>query len=245
MNQKVAMITGGTRGIGFGIAKAFLKEGYRVVLNYRSDEQTAQAAQEELGTNAFCVQADITKKEQRSELIEKVEEKWGRMDVLVNNAAIIRMGRSTDVTEEDFDAVMQCNLYAPIFLSQLFVNWLIENKAPGSIINILSIGAHGAGNISYCTSKAALLLATKCMARELAKHQIRVNSISPHGVATKLNQENRKNNPEAWEKLIEKIPMRREATTEEVAGAAVYLASDTASFTTGIDLPVDGGYLTR
>lgn len=244
--KKVAIITGGIRGIGLGIGEAFLKEGYRVVLNYRSDDETAEKVYQRLASDdVICVKADVTSATDREYLLKTTVDKWGCFDVLVNNAAIIRMGRFLDIGSRTFDEVMDCNFYAPFYLSQLFANVLVEVGVPGSIINILSIGAYGAGNISYCSSKAALLHASKCMARELAKHNIRVNCVSPFGVETDLNVETREKNPEAWDKLIGKAPMKRAASPSEIAGAVTYLASDAASFTTGIDIPVEGGYLTR
>jgi len=242
--KKVVVITGGTRGIGLGIGKAFFNEGYQVALIYRSDDANAQATLSKFKSDdVIAIKADITVKEARERLLSDVERAFGGFDVLVNNAAIIRDGRCLDISEENFEAVFHSNLHAPIFLSQLFAKALIVKEKPGSIINILSIGAYGAGNLAYCTSKAALLLATKCMAREFARYNIRANSISPFGVETELNRENRQKNPERWEKMLKKCPMGRTSTPAEVAGAAIYLASDSASYTTGTDILVDGGYL--
>ncbi len=244
--KKVVIITGGTRGIGLGIAIACLKEGYRVALNYHSDDKNAEKALKELASkDAICIKGDITQNDERERLLSEVSNHFGGFDILVNNAGIIRKGRILDIKEDDYQQVMKCNLDAPIFLAQAFANSLIETKRSGSIINILSVGAHKTGNLAYCTAKAALLMATKCMARELGKHHIRVNSISPYGVATELNRANREANPESWKEAFEKLPISRTSDPEEIGSAVIYLVSESASYVTGIDIPVDGGYLTK
>ena len=246
MVDKVVIITGGTRGIGLGIAKTLLEKGHKVVLVYRSDAKNARRVYDELATdNVKCIQADITKKQDREKLLDETTQAFGECNILINNAGIIRMGRLLDVKEEDFGAVMDCNLHAPIFLAQSFSKRLLKKKLPGSIVNILSIGAYRAGNLAYCTSKAALLSATKSMAHELAKYDIRVNSVSPFCVATELNRKNREENPAAWDKLVSRSPMKRASSSEEIASAVCYLVSDESSFINGIDIPVDGGFLTR
>lgn len=246
MSHTVAVITGGTKGIGLGIAKIFLKSGYKLALIYRADEKNAAQVIQELDSeNVQAIKADITQNKEREEAFDQVESVFGSASVLVNNAGMIGMGRLLDVKEEVFRSVLECNFFAPIFLSQLFARRLIAKGMPGSIVNILSIGAHRSGNLAYCASKAALLSATKSMAHELAKHQIRVNSVSPFGVETELNLRNREENPEAWNKLIEKSFLKRASTPEEIGRAVLYLASENASFVTGVDLPVNGGYLAR
>jgi NAD(P)-dependent dehydrogenase (short-subunit alcohol dehydrogenase family) len=242
--KKVAIITGGTRGIGLGIAKEFLKKGYRVVLNYRSDEEKAKEVLSSLNSeDALCIQADISLQEDRERLLAEVKRHFGFFDVLVNNAAIIKSGRFLEVQPEDFEMVMDTNFYGPLYLSQLFSNALVSEKRSGSIVNINSVGAYGPGNIAYCTSKASLLFLTRCMARELAKHKIRVNSVSPGIVETDLNQLPRDENPEKWNKILSKIPLERAALPGEIAAAVYFLASEGASYITGRDLVVDGGSL--
>lgn len=240
--MKVAIITGGTRGIGLAIAKKFLTSNYRVALIYRNDDDQANATLESLNNDhAIAIKADITRADDRVKLLDETKRKFNRFDVLINNAGILRMGRFIDVDPAVFDEVMQCNLYAPIFLSQKFAQELIASNRPGSIINILSVGGHRAGNLSYCTSKAALLHATRCMAREIARYQIRANTISPGFLETDLNITSRERDPEGWSKRVGQIPMKRVAATDEIAGAALYLASDDASYTTAADIIIDGG----
>lgn len=246
MQDKVALITGGTRGIGLGIGKVLLANGYKVALVYRSDIENALAVSEKLASdNLLCIQADITSKLEREKLLDEVEKSFGTCSFLINNAGIIRMGRLLDIREDDYRKVMECNLHAPIFLAQSFCKRLVERKQKGAIVNILSIGAYRGGNLAYCASKAALLTATKSMACELAKYDIRVNSVSPFGVVTELNKKNRDENPQAWDKMLNKAAMKRASTPEEIASAVLYLVSPEASYVTGIDIPVDGGYLAK
>ena len=215
-----------------------------LIMNYVSDDKQAKYAFLEVDNkNAFLIKADISTDVGREQLITKTLEKFGRFDVLINNAGILRPGRFLEITPDVFETVMNTNFYAALYLSQIFANNLIAEKKNGAIINILSVGAHHASNISYGTSKAALLFATKCMAKELAQHNIRVNSISPNGVPSNLQRSMGEPDPEQWAKAIKKIPMKRACTAEEVASAAIYLASESASYVTGIDMLVDGGLL--
>jgi NAD(P)-dependent dehydrogenase (short-subunit alcohol dehydrogenase family) len=242
--KKVAIVTGGIKGIGLGIAKGLFDANYRVVLNYHSDDKGAEEATKNFNSEDVAyIKADITEDEERIQLLENTNKLFGGFDVLINNAGIIRDGRFLELSFVDYHEIMRCNFYAPIFLAQRFANNLISEKKGGAIINVLSIGAYHAGNMTYCTSKAALLSATKCMAKELAKHNIRVNSISPGMVPTHLNEKIRISSPERWKKMLKKNPMGRAADPSEMAGAVVYLASDAASYTTGTDIIIDGGML--
>ena len=246
MQQKVALVTGGTKGIGLGISKAFYLAGYKVCMNYRADDNQAKNAENELNAKKgqiLVVRADISKSDDRQKLLESTLDHFGQVDVLVNNAGIIRMGRSLDMKPEDFEAVMHTNLFAPFYLAQSVANYLVSSKRSGSIINICSMGAYGSGNISYCASKAALMNLTRSMAKELGKKSIRVNSVSPGMVETELNRKNREDNPEQWETMAKKTALKRAAQPEEIANIVVFLASDLASYTTGTDIVVDGGYL--
>ena len=244
MDKRVALITGGTKGIGLGIAKVFIQQGYKVALVYRGDKQSAERAVQELKPeNARAIQADITDQGVLDSVIEQTQKGLGQPSVLVNNAGILRMGQTLEIKDEDLRAVMECNFFAPLALSKVFADSLIKNKMQGSIVNILSIGAYRGGNLAYCASKAALLCATKSMARDLARHDIRVNSVSPFGLQTELNEAIIKKDPQGWDKMIKKTFLKRESQPEEIGDAVYYLATEKASYITGIDLPVDGGYL--
>lgn len=246
MNQQVAIISGGTKGIGLGIAKLLLQHDYRVALVYLKDKENAERVLREFNSDHVeIIRGDITHTGDREGILDAVEAAFGAPSILVNNAGIIKMGRLLDGREEDMRAVLECNFFAPVLLSSSFAKRLIAKRLPGTIVNILSIGAYRAGNIAYCASKAALLSATKSMAQELSKSGIRVNSVSPFGVETDLNKYTRKQDPQSWEKIVKKSFLKRASTPEEIASAVLYLVSDHASFVTGIDIPVDGGYLAR
>jgi len=242
--KKVAVVTGGIRGIGWGIGQVLMQADYRVILNYRSDQDRAAELQASLDPcEAICVQGDVTDEERRERLLMTAYEHYGQVDLLVNNAGIIRKGRTLELKGETMDEVMNVNFFAPFYLAQRFAQILVDKKHPGAIVNICSMGAHMPGNIAYCTSKAALLFLTRCMARELAPHQIRVNSVSPGMVLTQLNEASRAEKGRSWEKMLNKVPLGRVAEPEEIGRVVAFLASDAASYITGRDIVVDGGYL--
>ena len=138
--KKVAIVTGGIKGIGLGISKEFLKQGYRVVLNYRSDEKKAKEVESTLDSkDVLCLQADVSKEEDRERLLSETKERFGSFDILVNNAGMIRGGKFLEVSSEDFEAVMNTNFYGPLYLSQIFSRALIAEGRPGAIVNINSV----------------------------------------------------------------------------------------------------------
>ena len=246
MNEKVVLITGGSRGIGFAIAKAFTEEGYQVVINFRSDQKRAGQAVEELralSENVIAIQADVSEKSERESLLKQTLEKFKRIDVLINNAAVATRYGFLKTTEEEFDRIYNCNLKAPLFLSKIVAEQMIKQGKGGAIINISSVAGHIPMGINYGGSKAALLMETKNMAAKLGPHRIRVNSVSPGTTKTDLNRRNWEGNPERWKSHTDNIALQRGADPLEIAGAALYLASEKASYTTGADILVDGGWL--
>jgi len=242
--KKVAIVTGGTRGIGLGISTAFLQQGYRVALCYGADHANAEATLKQLNTqDAMIIHADISDASQRQSILDKTQQAWGGCEVLVNNAGIIRNGRFLEIEPQVFETVMNANFYGPLYLAQQFARHLIENNTPGAIVNITTAGIHKPSNISYGTSKSALHYATRCMARELAQYHIRVNSVSPGIVATDLNSWSRESGSDTWEKMEKKVPLNRAASPDEIAQAVTFLCSDKASYITGQELVVDGGFI--
>ena len=246
MEGKVVVVTGGSRGIGRAIAQAFGENGYKVVINYRADKDQAQKALEELHSiskDAIAIQADVSEKSERERLVKETLVKFGRIDVLVNNAAISTRHGFLKTTEEEFDRIYNCNLKAPIFLSKLVAEQMIKQECGGSIINVASVAGHIPMGINYGGSKAALLMETKNMAAKLGPYNIRVNSISPGATKTDLNRSAWEGNPDFWKSHTDKIALQRGGDPKEVAEAAIYLASEQASYTTGTDILVDGGWL--
>jgi len=246
MSKQIVLITGGSRGIGFGIAKFLLKNHFKVVINFHSNQSRADIALKELKTisdDVIAIRADVTVKEERIRLLKETIEHFGRIDLLVNNAAVATRYGFLKTTEEEFDRLYNCNVKAPVFLGKIVAEQMIEQGDGGSIINICSIAGHRPGVINYSDSKAALLMATKNMAAKLGKYNIRVNSISPGTFVTDLNKHSREGTPDIWKETIEKYPLQRAGDPEEMGSTVLYLATDASKFVTGIDIVVDGGCL--
>lgn len=250
LKNKVAIITGGSRGIGRGIAKEFGKNGAKVVINYKENEAAALETLkmlEELDAKAIVVQADVSVSADRARIVNAAIAEFGQIDILINNAAIVHFADFLNYDEGRFDAVMQTNIKAPFYLSQLFAKQIIKQNTGGNIINISSVSGFRScctldGNVAaYEVSKAALSMLTKTLANILAEAKIRVNTISPGHVKTDINRVRWEGDPEGWQKIMDKVLLRRAGTTEEIAKAAVYLASDAAAYTTGADIVIDGG----
>ena len=247
MKDKVVLITGGSRGIGLAISKAFAGQAYQVVMNFRSDQQQAQKALEELRSlsrNVIAVQADVSDKSERERLLKETLENFSSIDILVNNAAIATRYGFLKTTEEEFDRIYNCNLKAPIFLAKIVAEQMIKQGHGGAIINIASVAGHIPMGINYGGSKAALLMETKNMAAKLGTHNIRVNSISPGTTKTDLNRRNWEGHPERWKSHTDNIALQRGADPSEIAEAALFLASEQqSSYMTGADMLMDGGWL--
>jgi len=243
--NKVVLITGGTRGIGKACAIAFAKKGYNVVFTYLSSEEKAADLEKEiknLGVEVFSIKVDNSKKQQIENMINKVIDRFGQIDVLVNNAGISEIKKIEDIDEDDWDKIMDTNLKGSFFCSQIVFNHMKKRKT-GRIINMgsqagssggLFIGAH------YSTSKGGLLCLTKTLAKLGAEHGILVNSVSPGIVKTDMIGSF---SPKIKKELTGEIPLGRMADPEEVANVVMFLASDDASYITGANIPVNGGML--
>lgn len=246
LNGKVAIITGSSKGIGKAIAKGLAEKGANVVVSSRNQEACDEVVKEfeKEGLKAIGIACHIGKEEQRQSLVEKTIEAFGRIDILVNNAAINPVfGPIEDVDPAIFDKIMDVNVKAPWALSNLVLPHMQANKN-GSVINIASVEAltPGAGLGLYSTSKAALLMLTKNQAKEWGKYGIRANAICPGLIQTKFSAA-------LWtnEKLLKKIektiPSGRMGQPEEMAGLACLLASDAGAYMTGGVYTADGGYM--
>lgn len=246
LNGKVAIITGSSKGIGKAIAKGLAEKGASVVVSSRNQEacDTVVAEFEKDGLQAIGIACHIGKEEQRQNLVSKTIEAFGRIDILVNNAAINPVfGPIENVDPEIFDKIMDVNVKAPWALSNLVLSHMQSNKN-GSVINIASVEAltPGAGLGLYSTSKAALLMLTKNQAKEWGKYGVRANAICPGLIQTKFSAA-------LWtnEKLLNKIektiPAGRMGQPEEMAGLACLLASDAGAYMTGGVYTADGGYM--
>ncbi len=246
LEGKVAIITGSSKGIGKAIAKGLAEHGAKVVISSRSQEAVDEVVAEfkAIGLEAVGIACHIGKHEQRENLIQKVITHYGKIDILVNNAAINPIyGPIEDAEEEVFDKIMDVNVKAPWMLSNLVLPSM-KKEGSGSIINIASVEAihPGAGLGLYSTSKAALLMLTKNQAKEWGQYGIRANVLCPGLIKTKFSAALWQN-----EKLLQKIektlPSSRMGMPEEMVGMVCLLASDAGAYMTGSVYNADGGYL--
>lgn len=240
---KVALITGGSRGIGKAIALGFANAGADVVVSSRKIGDLEEVAEEirGLGRKSLAVAAHAARMDDINMLVNKVVEEFGRIDILVNNAGTNPTTDSAlDYTERAWDSVMNLNLKGLFFLSQAAARVMKENGG-GSIINIASVGGIRPDMLPvYGISKAGVIYATKVLAQEWAKYNIRVNALAPGLVKTRLS-EYLWNTPEVAQHLHDLTPMGRMSTPDEMVGAVIYLCSPAASYVTGQTIAVDGG----
>ena len=246
LNGKVAIITGSSRGIGLAIAVRFAREGMRVVINSRSEEDVARVVGDlqALGVEVLGVAADLGEQTALQSLFNRTLERFGTVDVLVNNAASLRRKPLFDIPDELFESQLQTNIAAPYYLSRLTALHLQQQGKGGSIINISSIGSIQAHipALPYDMTKTALNMLTMAMATELGRKGIRVNGIAPGSIRTyEVSGEERTR----WEKSQTRIPLLRSGEPAEIASVAAFLTSDEASYINGVVLPVDGGVLSQ
>lgn len=242
LDKKTAVVTGAGRGIGFEIAKRFIKQGAHLVLSDISEEllSKARSALQKHG-EVISVVCDVSDPEQISELMNKTKEHFGSVDVLVNNAGVTRDTLLMRMKEEDWDFVLKVNLKGAFLATQSAARIMLKQRS-GRIINISSVvGLMGnAGQANYSASKAGLIGLTKSSAKELASRGVTVNAIAPGYIETEMTE----NLPEAARQaFLDNIPLKRPGTPEDIADTALFLASDLASYITGQVIQVDGGLL--
>ncbi|RJQ83621.1 MAG: SDR family oxidoreductase [Desulfobacteraceae bacterium] len=246
LSGKVAIVTGGGRGIGRAIALGLAGAGASVVIAGRTAEQLSEAAEQirATGAKALPVPTDLTDPQQIEQLAAKTVETFGRIDILVNNAARSFLRSLLDLREDGWDKVFNTNVKAVWLLSRAVARQMIEQKG-GRIINITTVGAEKAelGMAAYGCSKAALKMLTRCMAREWAPFGIQVNAVGPGLTRTAFSQPIW-SNPDIAKHVTSLLPMGRIAEPEEIVPAVLFLASDGASYMTGQTIYVDGGALT-
>jgi 3-oxoacyl-[acyl-carrier protein] reductase len=243
LKDKTALITGGTRGIGKAIAEQFLKEGAKVAV-CASNEENLKKLKDEFankGHDVVTIKADISDPEQVSECIKKSVDTLGAVNILVNNAGITRDQLIARMSDEDWDQVLSVNLKAA-FLFIRDVSRLMIRQRSGKIINMTSIvGIMGnAGQANYASAKAGLIALTKSVAKELSKRNIQANCIAPGYIQTDMTDALP---DKVKEEVVKYVPLGRMGTVEDVAQAALFLASDESNYITGQVLQVDGGML--
>jgi glucose 1-dehydrogenase len=244
---KVAIVTGSGSGIGKSIAIRLASEGATVVVDYRNHIDKAnntKAQAEAAGGKAILVQSDVTKIADTQNLVDQAYLQLGRCDILVNNAGIEKRADFWDVTEQDYDAVLNVNLKGAFFLTQFFVRRLRDAKLPGRIINISSVHEDMAFPhfSTYSASKGGIRMLMRNLAVELGPLGITVNNIAPGAIATPINKALLEDKPKL-DALLANIPLSRLGTSEEVAGLAAFLASDEAAYVTGSTYVIDGGLM--
>ena len=244
LQGKVSIITGATKGIGLACAQEFAQEGAKVVLSGRT-ESLGEAAAEEIragGGDALFVACDVSQKDQVDALVRATVNRYGRIDVVVNNAGVNHSAKFFDISEEDWDWVMSVDLKGTFLLSQAAARIMVEQGIPGVIVNLSSVMAvlALADQVPYCAAKGGVNQLTKALALALAEYGIRVNAIGPGPVMTELMQ-HVVHNKEKEAELMSRLPIGRIAECREIARVAVFLASDDSSYFTGQCVYPDGG----
>jgi NAD(P)-dependent dehydrogenase (short-subunit alcohol dehydrogenase family) len=245
LDDRVALVTGGTKGLGLVMAEALAGAGADVVVTGRDQQRAGESAAgiaERTGRRAEGVAADVTDREQVTGMVAQVIERFGRIDILVNNAGVNIRKPIEEFDEESWDLVQDTNLKGPYLCAQAAGPYL-KQQGKGRVINVSSMLGMTAlpGRSAYCSSKAGVIELTKVLALEWAPYNVTVNALCPGPHATEMNLPVI-NDPEVSKWFTDRIPLGRWGDPKELAGAAVFLASDASSFMTGASLVVDGGW---
>lgn len=242
--SKVALITGATRGIGKQIAITLAKEGYDIALNYRRENEELDNTRKEIEENqvkCLAIKGDVSNFEDCEEFVKQVIEKFGKIDVLVNNAGITKDMLLMRMKKEDFEQVIDVNLVGTFNVTKNVVTYMLKARS-GRIINISSVvGVSGnAGQTNYSASKAGMIGFTKSLAKEVASRGILVNAVAPGFIETSMTEVLKE---EVKEEIAKSIPLRRMGTSQDVANVVKFLTSEDSAYITGQVLHVDGGML--
>ena len=242
--DKVAMITGATRGIGKQIALTLANEGYNIVLNYRTENDELFQAKNEIeskNVNCLTVQGDVTNFEDCKQMIERAINEFGKIDVLINNAGITKDMLLARMKEEDFKQVIDVNLVGTFNMTKNVISYMMKARS-GRIINISSVVgiAGNAGQTNYSASKAGLIGFTKSLAKEVASRNILVNAVAPGFIETNMTDVLKQ---EVKDEIAKNIPLKRMGTPKDVANVVKFLASEDSSYITGQVISVDGGMI--
>ncbi|MGN6366913.1 MAG: SDR family oxidoreductase [Phycisphaerae bacterium] len=245
LDGKVALITGANSGIGRGIAEKFAKEGADVAVNYLPGGHRAQDAQAEVAafpTESLAVPGDVSKRPDVEKMVADVVAKFGRLDIVVNNAGIEIKKPFLEVTDDEWNLVLKVNLFGSYLVSQVAGKQMVKQGGGGKMIFISSVHEDipFPGYTAYCASKGAIRMMMRNLAMELAPYKINVNNIAPGAIATPINKSVLEN-PVALKDAVSEIPWGRFGTPDEVAAVALFLASSESEYVTGSTYYVDGG----
>ncbi|MGO3003394.1 MAG: 2-dehydro-3-deoxy-D-gluconate 5-dehydrogenase KduD [Halomonas sp.] len=245
LQGRVAMVTGCNKGLGQGIALALAEAGADIVGVSRQPADDTRQQVEALGKRFYSVEAELGH-HSPTEIVNQAIAHAGKLDILINNAGMIRRAPALEFSEDDWDSVIDVNLKAAFFLAQQLAKHCIERKAPGKIVNIASLLSFQGGIrvASYTASKSGILGLTRLMANEWAAQDINVNAIAPGYMATDNTQALR-DDPQRHDEILARIPAGRWGSPEDLAGAVIFLCSDAARYVHGQTLAVDGGWLAR
>jgi 2-deoxy-D-gluconate 3-dehydrogenase len=246
LDGKIAIVTGSSRGLGQAIAVGLAEAGADIALVDILDMSDTKTRIEKLGRKCIAITADLSRKESASQIVDETVEGLGGIDILFNNAGIIRRAPFTDFTDKDWDDVMNVNIRGLFFLSQAVVKTMIEQGRGGKIINTASMLSFQGGILvpSYTTSKSGVMGLTRLMACELAKHNINTNAIAPGYMATE-NTKPLREDPARNKAILDRIPAGRWGKPDDLQGVAVFLASSASDYMNGYTVAVDGGWLAR
>ncbi len=247
LSGKVAIVTGGNSGIGKAIVLELARQGANIVIDYRSHPEATEELERqiiELGEQTIGVNADVGKIDELQNLIDTAVEKFGRVDIMVNNAGVETRTSILDTTEEQYEMVMGINLRSAFFGTQFAARQMIKQGGGGRIINISSVHEDWPmpGNTAYCLSKGGMRMLTRTAGVELASHNILVVGVGPGAIATPINTTTL-NDPAALKKLDDAIPLGRMAKPEEIANLVAFLAGEGASYMTATTVFADGGIM--
>ena len=246
LDGKIAIVTGGAQGLGQGMALGLAQAGAEIALVDILDMSESKKKIESLGRKCITIRADLSKKESVDEIVSATVQKLGGIDILFNNAGIIRRAPITEFTEKDWDDVMNINIRTLFFLSQAVGKQMIQQGRGGKIVNTASMLSFQGGIFvpSYTASKSAVMGLTRLLANELGAHNINVNAIAPGYMATDNTQALR-DDPVRNKAILDRIPAGRWGTPEDLQGVAVFLSSAAADYMQGYTIAVDGGWLAR
>jgi len=242
---KIALVTGGSRGIGKAVVEALAREGAKVAFVYKSNAESANAVvaeQTALGHEVIAFQADVSQKDEADAIVAKVIEKFSRIDILVNNAGIIKDGLLMAMEESAWNAVIDTNLGSVFNFCQAVMRPMISQRS-GRIINMSSVAAEygNQGQVNYAASKGGIQGLTRCLATEVGRRNITVNAVAPGFIETDMTEAVRSMGGDKFKEVVAGISLKRLGKPEDIANAVLFLASDDAAYITGHVLTVDGG----